>query len=223
MPKSAVTDWSATANDNTDVGGIDLGEGTMVVSAVNGALREIMAQVAAAIAAGDFTTIPFTVASASAPASLDFAEDTDNGAHKIVLSAPSAVTSDRAIAFPDAAGTIALTSNVDALLTTEDQTLSGGARVTSKSLGTITSGTVTLDPGDRPLQHYTNNGAHTLAPGSNTGSIALEITNGASAGAITTSGFTKVVGAFTTTNAHKFHCTVVRSQNYSLLTIQALQ
>lgn len=111
-----------------------------------------------------------------------------------------------------------------AKLDVEDQTLTGGARVTSKSLGTITSGTVTPDPGDRPMQHYTNNGAHTLAPGSNTGSYLLDITNAASAGAVTTSGWTKVAGdAFTTTNGHKFRCSCSVGNAGSLLIVQALQ
>jgi hypothetical protein len=111
-----------------------------------------------------------------------------------------------------------------ALLNAADQSVTGGARVTSLSLGTITTGTLTLDPGDRPLQHYTNNGAHTLAPGSNTGSIILDITNGASAGAITTSGWTKVTGdAFTTTNAHKFRCFCSIGDTGSLLVVQAMQ
>jgi hypothetical protein len=109
-------------------------------------------------------------------------------------------------------------------LATEDQVVTGGARVTSKSLGTITTGTLTLDTGDRPLQHYTNNGAHTLAPGTNTGSFYLDITNGASAGAITTTGFTKVVGdAFTTTNGNKFRCGVSIGDTGSLLQVQAMQ
>jgi len=105
-----------------------------------------------------------------------------------------------------------------------DQTITGGARVTSLDLGTPSAAsTVTLDPGDRPLQHLTNNAAFTLAPGSNAGIITLDITNGASAGAITTSGFTKVVGAFTTTNAHKFRCSVSVGNAGSLLSIQPLQ
>jgi hypothetical protein len=107
-------------------------------------------------------------------------------------------------------------------LDTADQVVTGGVRVTSLDLGTG-AGTVTLDPGDRPLQHLTNNAAFTLAPGANTGSFFLDITNGASAGAITTSGWTKVVGAFTTTNAHKFRCSCSIGNGGSLLSIQALQ
>jgi hypothetical protein len=113
-----------------------------------------------------------------------------------------------------------------AQLTVEDQVITGGARVTSKALGTagvVDTGTITPDPGDRQLQHYTNGGAHTLAPGSNTGSYLLDITNNASAGAITTSGFTKVFGSFTTTNGHKFRCYIVVGNAGSTLHIDPMQ
>lgn len=111
-----------------------------------------------------------------------------------------------------------------AVLATADQVITGGARVTpDTSLGTVISGTVTLDPGDRPLQSYTNGGAHALAPGANTGYLLLDITNNASAGAISVAGWTKVVGSFTTTNGHKFRCGCSISTAGSLLTIQAMQ
>lgn len=109
-------------------------------------------------------------------------------------------------------------------LTVEDQILTDGVIVTSKDLGTIASGTVTPDPGDRPAQHYTNGGAHTLAPSSNVGSLLLDVTNNASAGAITTSGFTKVSGdLFTTTNGHKFRCHISIGTAGSLLQVKAMQ
>lgn len=112
-------------------------------------------------------------------------------------------------------------------LAIEDQVATGGASVNSKALGTagvVSSGTVTPDPGDRDLQHYQNNGAHTLAPGSVTGSYLLDISNGASAGAITTSGWTKVTGdAFTTTSGNKFRCHCSVANGGSLLQVQALQ
>jgi hypothetical protein len=123
---------------------------------------------------------------------------------------------------PEAAGT---DLSAYAKLDTADQVVTGGARITPLEIGggTVSSGTVTPDPGDRPIQYYTNGGAHTLAPGSNKGSYILEITNNASAGAITTSGWTKVSGSFSTTNNHKFHCSCVVGQGYSSLTILALQ
>lgn len=111
-----------------------------------------------------------------------------------------------------------------AMLGTENQALTGGATVTSKDLGTQSSGTLTLDMGDRPLQHYTNGGAHTLAPGSVNGACVLDITNDGSAGVITTSGWTKVAGdSFTTTNTHKFRCHCSVGNAGSLLSVQALQ
>lgn len=105
----------------------------------------------------------------------------------------------------------------------EDQAITGGGRVTVKDLGTITTGTLTPDPGDRPMQKYTNNGAHTLAPGTNYGAYMLTVVNGASAGAVTTSGWTKVVGSFTTTNGHKFRCHCSIDGDGSVLIIQAMQ
>jgi hypothetical protein len=216
MAKNSVSDWDTTAGNNTDVGSIPLGEGATYPSNVNNAFREIMAQIKSAF--GSFLSA-WTAASSSAPASLDFHEDSDNGTNRVRVTVPSSVTGDRTFTLPDATGT-------PALLETQDQTITGGARVTSLALNSgsaVTSGTLTLDPGDCPLQHYTNGGAHTLAPGSNTGYILLDITNNGSAGAITTSGWTKVVGAFTTTNGHKFRCGCSIGNGGSLLTIQALQ
>lgn len=115
------------------------------------------------------------------------------------------------------------TLNDKASLTTENQSLSGGATVTSKSLGTVTSGTLTLDMGDCPMQHYIANGAHTLAPGSVRGMCSLDVTNGASAGNRTLSGWTRVEGSFTNTNNHRFRCHCSVGEVGSLLIIQAMQ
>jgi hypothetical protein len=107
----------------------------------------------------------------------------------------------------------------------EDQTVTGGARITSKALGTgglVGSGTITPDPGDRPFQHYSNQGAHALAPGTNPGSYVLDITNIAGAGAIDTSAWTKVVGSFTATVGAKFRCACTVGNAGSLLIIQQL-
>lgn len=111
------------------------------------------------------------------------------------------------------------------LAATENQgPLTGGATVTPKDLGTISTGTVTIDPGDRAIQLYTNNGAHTLAEISNEGSTIVMITNGASAGAITTSGWNFVTGdPFTTTNGHRFLCMMVKVGAYGWLNVLAGQ
>lgn len=91
-----------------------------------------------------------------------------------------------------------------ASLTTQDQTLSGGANVTSLSLST---GNVTIDCGKVPLQFITNGGAFTITAPTNDGSCILLVANNATANTISFSGFS--VGSNTgdsldTTNTHKF-------------------
>jgi hypothetical protein len=44
MPKNKISEWSSTAANNTDIGGIDIAEGC-APSGINNAIREIMAQV----------------------------------------------------------------------------------------------------------------------------------------------------------------------------------
>lgn len=113
-----------------------------------------------------------------------------------------------------------------AALDLADQTLSGGANVTSSNLGTKSSGTLTIDCGACPLQYVTNGGAFTLAAPANDGSCLLLITNNASAGAITFSGFT--VGSstgdpLTTTNTNKFLLVIARVNGTSTYLVKALQ
>jgi hypothetical protein len=51
-------------------------------------------------------TVPFTAASASGPASLDFSEDTDNGTNKVTVAAPSSIASDKTQTLLDVTGTL---------------------------------------------------------------------------------------------------------------------
>lgn len=102
-------------------------------------------------------------------------------------------------------------------------TLTAGYMATPYNAGTKSSGTFTPDHANGNQQYCTNGGAFTLAPPTNATSIILEVLNNGSAGAVTTSGFTKVTGAFTTTNGDKFACNILKTQSYSLLQIQALQ
>lgn len=102
--------------------------------------------------------------------------------------------------------------------------LTTGFSATSGSDGTKSSGTYTPDPSTSNFKHITNGGAFTLAPPTSSCTIIVEILNNGSAGVITTSGFTKVNGdLLTTTNGQKFLAFITKSQNYSMLTIQALQ
>ena len=62
MAKAKINEYSETASTNTEVNGIDLGEGTMTPSDVNNALREIMSDLAAMNAGTDVIDDTFTLA-----------------------------------------------------------------------------------------------------------------------------------------------------------------
>lgn len=70
------------------------------------------------------TSIPYTAASASGSASLEFAEDTDNGTNKATVAAPATLAADAAITLPGVTGTLA--------------TLAGSEALTNKSVNGVT-------------------------------------------------------------------------------------
>jgi hypothetical protein len=92
---------------------------------------------------------PFTAASASGPASLDFAEDTDNGSNKVVLKAPASLAGDVDVVLPSSAGTLALTSAIPTNYVKgwakfTGTTLTAGNGITSMSNGSTGNYTVTI-------------------------------------------------------------------------------
>jgi hypothetical protein len=105
--------------------------------------------------------------------------------------------------------------------------LTAGFSATCYSAGTKSSGTYTPDQDNGNLQYATNGGAHTLAPPTDNCTIIILYTNNASAGAITTSGFTLVDGdAFSLDNGYEFMCYLTKLNNgtdFSVLTVKALQ
>jgi hypothetical protein len=106
--------------------------------------------------------------------------------------------------------------------------LTAGYKTKAYDNGTKNTGTFTPDPVNGNIQKAINGGAHTLAPPSITGdvdscSIVVQYTNNGSAGAITTSGFTKVDGSFDTTSGNDFLCTITVVGSFSHLNITALQ
>ena len=99
-----------------------------------------------------------------------------------------------------------------------------GFSATTKALGTVSSGTVTLDESTGNFVSITNNGAFTLAPQTNPSSIVVQLTNDSSAGTITVSGYDSVTGDdLTTTNGDDFllFSTVIGSfQNLNVVALQ---
>jgi hypothetical protein len=104
------------------------------------------------------------------------------------------------------------------------KTLTNGFDVTAYPLGNIAS--FTLDPKLGNLQYGTNHGAFTLTAPASDCAVDILVTNDATAGAITFSGFT--VGSNTgdalgTTNTNKFLIQVRRINGVSTYRIAALQ
>ena len=119
-------------------------------------------------------------------------------------------------------GAVSLDSNI--LKANVADVLTAGFAVTIHDAGTKSSGTYTPDEANGNMQKFVNGGAHTLAPPANDCTLVLQQTNNASAGTITTSGFTLVDGDdFTTTDGHDFFLYITNSDSFSLLTVKALQ
>ena len=114
-------------------------------------------------------------------------------------------------------------ADADILKADTTDTLTVGYNVTDYSVGTKSTGTYTPDPALGNQQYAVNGGAHTLAPPASSCTMVIQYTNNGSAGTITTSGFTKVDGAFTTTNGHDFMCFITRVNGFSYLSIVELQ
>lgn len=101
-----------------------------------------------------------------------------------------------------------------------------GFAVTPHNLGTG-SGTITPSPYLGNYQYITNNGAFTMAAPTVDCAIDLLVTNGASAGAITISGYTAPSGGggdtYATTNAQKYLFMIRRINGTSTYAWKALQ
>jgi len=105
-------------------------------------------------------------------------------------------------------------------LDVEDQTITGGARVTPKALGNLSGASIMPDPGDRPMQTVVNNGAGSILPGSNQGSYTLIVKNASGAGAITTTGWTQIGDAFDTTSTSVFVCSAIVETDIKVLFVK---
>jgi len=116
------------------------------------------------------------------------------------------------------------TANADILKANTSDTLTAGFDSADFNAGTKTTGTFTPVASAGNFQYAINGGAHTLAPPTTSCCLVIQYTNNASAGTITTSGFTQVTGDnFTTTNAEDFLCVITRCNGFSVLSVTALQ
>jgi len=114
--------------------------------------------------------------------------------------------------------------DVDTLYADTADVLTVGFAATDYNAGTKSSGTFTPDEANGNMQYAVNGGAHTLAPPTNSCTIIIQYTNNASAGTITTSGFTLVDGdTISTTDGDDFFFFITKSNGFSHLHVKALQ
>lgn len=121
------------------------------------------------------------------------------------------------------AGVISV-EGLNVLLAGKGDTISKGFNVAPNNLGTVSSGTITPDALNGNYQYLINNGAFTLYAPTVDCALDIEVTNGATAGAITFSGFktpgTGVAGAtYATTNLAKWIISIRRINGSSYYSI----
>jgi hypothetical protein len=102
-------------------------------------------------------------------------------------------------------------------------TLTGGHASTSHDLGTVTTGTVTPVFTNGNLQRLVRGGAFTLAAPSGEGVMTILVTNNASAGNITFSGFDSLIdsAALNNTNGNIFLITIECINTFQQATVRA--
>lgn len=123
-----------------------------------------------------------------------------------------------------AIGTDVQAYDADILKADTADVLTAGYAGTPYNAGTKSSGTFTPDEANGNFQYAVNGGAHTLAPPTNNCTLIVQYTNNASAGAITTSGFTIINGdTLTTTDGHDFFLSIIKCNGFSSLTVMVLQ
>lgn len=101
-----------------------------------------------------------------------------------------------------------------------------GVTITADDDGTKSSGTYTPTPIGGNMKRIVNGGAFTLAAPTASGdyTMIIQITNNATAGAITLSGFSKTSGSlFTTTSGHDFFVYITKCNGFTLANVVALQ
>ena len=117
-------------------------------------------------------------------------------------------------------------ADVEILKADTDDNITAGYTATADDDGTKSSGTYTPDPAGGNLKQIVNGGAFTLAAPTATGdyTLVIQMTNNASAGAVTVSGFSKQSGdSLTTTSGDDFFLFITKINGFTSLIVQALQ
>ena len=140
--------------------------------------------------------------------------------------ATRAIAAGTGISITDGTGTAA-NPTITATISTTDTSLTAGYTTTAVSDGTKSAAVVyTLSPAGGNMRTITNGGAFTLAAPTASGdyTMVLQITNSATAGAITLSGFTRSSGSpFTTTSGSIFLAYITKIGTSKFINVAAMQ
>lgn len=137
----------------------------------------------------------------------------------------SAGTTAASVTYDNAASGLSATNAKAALdeLEAEKQPINSG-KSAPHALGTVSTGTTTPEPSAGATKTLTNGGAFTWAAPAEEGGYVCIVTNNATAGAVTASGFDEEETAkFTTTNGDKFEVCVTNIGGQQSMTVRALQ
>ena len=144
---------------------------------------------------------------------------------RFVSPGPAAGVSADSVTYDNASSGLSATNAKSALdeLEAEKQSINSG-KSAPHALGTISSGTTTPEPSAGAVKTLTNGGAFAWAAPSEEGGYLCIVTNSATAGVITPSGFDEAQSAnFNTTNANKFEVCVTNIGGQQSMTVRALQ
>lgn len=208
---SDTAEWDLTVAASDETTDLTTGDSKLVFFAArDGTLTEVFTAVSGQSSSGDVTidvrrngTTIFAT-----PPSINASEDTSLTGTVAVLSDTVWEKGDKIEIDIDAAGTGASGLKVTFLGT---RVAVGEVAVFDR--GSISTGTETPEPSEGAIQIATNDGAHVLAPPTETGYYVLTYTNGASAGAITATGWDAVLDPDSvlahTTEASVVECAVL--------------
>tara|TARA_R110001606_G_scaffold225460_2_gene373545 strand:- start:601 stop:1626 length:1026 start_codon:yes stop_codon:yes gene_type:complete len=222
---------------NADVVTAEAAAASAANSATSASASETNASNSATAAANSASSLTVDAASVTAAGALMDSEVANLAAVKAFsaadyASAAQGATADTALQ-SGSIGTTVQAFDADTLKADTTDNLTAAFTASVDDDGTKTSGTYTpTTAAGSNYKKIINGGAITVAPpalATNTATtLSLFIVNNASAGAITTSGFTKVTGDdFTTTNGHEFMCRIevfdIGGTEFSTLSVVAMQ
>lgn len=204
-------------------------ETASAASAVAAAASQVAAAASAAAAAASETaagTSATNAASSESAAATSASAAATSEANAGTSETNAAASETAAAAAQTAAEAAAASIDPDDLVLKDGDTDVGGFTVKTEDYGEVTSGSTTPIPSSGNMKLYENGGAATINAPTVAGNytIIVKVTNNASAGALTLSGFDGVSGAdLTTTDGDKFFLYITKLDGDVGLVIQALQ